>query len=44
MYETYGKLNAGRNNAILICTRCLGITIVAGYYATIQRMSAGGTT
>ena len=33
-YETYGKLNADRSNAILICHALSGDSHVAGYYTS----------
>lgn len=33
VYETYGKLNAGKSNAILVCHALSGNHHVAGYYA-----------
>jgi homoserine O-acetyltransferase len=36
-YETYGRLNAGRSNAILICHALSGDSHVAGYYTPGHR-------
>jgi homoserine O-acetyltransferase len=40
-YETYGKLNADRSNAILICHALSGDSHVAGYYTDDPDESAG---
>ena len=33
VYETYGKLNADKTNAVLVCHALSGHHHVAGYYA-----------
>jgi homoserine O-acetyltransferase len=40
-YETYGRLNADRSNAILICHALSGDSHVAGYYTTDLKESPG---
>jgi homoserine O-acetyltransferase/O-succinyltransferase len=37
MYETYGKLNSDKSNAILICHALSGYHHVAGYYADNEK-------
>jgi homoserine O-acetyltransferase len=43
-YETYGRLNAARDNAVLICHALNASHHVAGRYAGQDRAKAGGTT
>jgi homoserine O-acetyltransferase len=42
--ETYGTLNAGHSNAVLVCHALSGSHHVAGCMPTIRTASAGGTT
>ncbi len=44
VYETYGKLNADKSNAILVCHALSGHHHVAGHYADDPKNTAGGTT
>ena len=43
VYETYGELNAARSNAVLVCHALSGNHHLAGFYADIPRVLAGGT-
>ena len=43
-YETYGALNAARDNAVLVCHALNASHHVAGTYAGCRAAPAGGTT
>ena len=43
-YETYGQLNAARDNAVLVCHALNASHHVAGVYEGQPRARAGGTT
>ncbi len=42
--ETYGRLNADRSNAVLVCHALNASHHVAGVYADQPKSKAGGTT
>lgn len=44
MVETYGTLNADKNNAVLVCHALNASHHVAGLYEGQEKSEAGGTT